>query len=79
MSLDDALLSGERMIAFRIGADDFHFARQNSDGTWTHKPGNSYIREMSKEELLSDAWSTHRWHLHIFLKLHFLQLKCKGV
>lgn len=59
-NLNDTLLLGERMIAFRIGADDFHFVRQNSDGTWTHKPGNNYIREMSEEELLSDSWSEHR-------------------
>lgn len=51
------LKANERMIAFRIGADDFHFARRNSDGIWTHKPGHNYIREMSKEELFSDAWS----------------------
>ena len=46
----------ERIIAFRIGANDFHFARKNSDGTWTHKPGQGYIREMSEEELFSEAW-----------------------
>ena len=50
------LAENERMIAFRIGATDFHFARQNSDGTWTHKPGGNHICEMSEEELLSDAW-----------------------
>jgi hypothetical protein len=59
-SSNDTLLSGERMIAFRIGGDDFHFVRRNSDGTWTHKPGANYIREMSEEELLSDTWSEHR-------------------
>ena len=51
------LAANERMIAFRIGADDFHFARRNSDGTWTHKPGCNYIREMSVDELLDRAWS----------------------
>jgi hypothetical protein len=50
------LAANERMIAFRVGADDFHFARRNSDGTWTHKPGCNYIREMSVDELLSQAW-----------------------
>ena len=54
------LKENERMIAFRIGADDFHFARRNSDGTWTHKPGSNTIREMSEEELFSSAWSIHR-------------------
>lgn len=50
------LAKNERMIAFRIGATDFHFVRKNSDGTWTHKPGEDLICEMSEEELLSDAW-----------------------
>ena len=59
------LAEDERMIAFRIGADDFHFARKNSDGTWTHKPGRSYIREMSEEELFDDAWSKHRDYPYI--------------
>jgi hypothetical protein len=48
------------MIAFRIGADDFHFARKNSDGIWTHKPGVNTIREMTEEELFDVAWSKHR-------------------
>lgn len=56
----DELKENERMIAFRIGADDFHFARKNSDGTWTHKPGCDTIREMGEDELLSNAWSKHR-------------------
>ena len=59
------LAENERMIAFRIGADDFHFARKNSDGTWTHKPGRNYIREMSEEELLGDAWSEDRDYPYI--------------
>ena len=53
----EQLEANERMIAFRIGADDFHFARKNSDGTWTHKPGQNYIRKMHEKELLSDSWS----------------------
>lgn len=59
------LAANERMIAFRIGADDFHFARKNSDGTWTHKPGENYIREMDEDELLDDAWCTHRHYPYI--------------
>ena len=54
------LTENERMIAFRIGADDFHFARKNSDGTWTHKPGRDYIRTMSEDELFDVAWCKHR-------------------
>ena len=59
------IYENERMIAFRIGADDFHFARRNSDGVWTHKPGTRTICEMSEEELLSDAWSIHRRYPYV--------------
>lgn len=58
---DAVLGKNERLIAFRIGANDFHFARRNSDGVWTHKPGSNYIREMSEDELFDDAWSKHRY------------------
>ena len=51
-----SLEANERLIAFRIGYDDFHFVRQNSDGSWTHKPGWDYIREMSEGELFDDSW-----------------------
>lgn len=57
---DVELAANERLIAFRIGADDFHFARRNSDGVWTHKPGGMYIREMSEDELFGDVWSVYR-------------------
>ena len=56
----DELTEDERMIAFRIGANDFHFVRKNSDGTWTHKPGCDYILEMSEDELFDVAWGRHR-------------------
>jgi hypothetical protein len=59
------LNDNERMIAFRVGADDFHFARKNSDGIWTHKPGSGTIREMTKEELLGKAWSDQRAYPYV--------------
>lgn len=46
----------ERVIAFRIGFDDFHFARLNSDGTWSHKPGRNYIRPLTDEEIDGAPW-----------------------
>ena len=45
----------ERVIAFRIGPTDFHFARLDK-GRWTHKPGMFPIKSMSKSELTSDSW-----------------------
>ena len=59
------LAANERVIAFRIGADDFHFARKNSDGVWTHKPGSGTIREMSKYELFGDMWSDQRVYPYV--------------
>ena len=56
----DHLEEGERMIAMRIGHDDFHFARLNSDGIWTHKTGGGTIKVMSEEELLGDCWCSSR-------------------
>ena len=60
-----SLAENERMIAFRLSADDFHFARRNSDGVWTHKPGANHIREMSEDELLSEEWCEDRTYPYI--------------
>ena len=65
------------MIAFRIGATDFHFARKNSDGTWTHKPGEDLICEMSEEELLSDAWCEETRDFPYISSIAFYAVKIK--
>ena len=36
-----------RLIAVVTGSTDFHFYMQNSDGTWSHKPGGSNERNIS--------------------------------
>ena len=64
-NLEEKLEPNERIIAFRIGATDFHFVRKNSDGTWTHKAGEDYIYKMSEEELLSSTWSDYREYPYI--------------
>ena len=66
----------ERVIAMRIGEDDFHFARLNSDGTWTHKPGSWSIREMTEEELYSNAWMEERCCPYIST-VYFFAIKIK--
>ena len=74
----EAILNAdERMIAFRIGADDFHFARKNSDGTWTHKPGCNYIREMTEDELLGKAWSEDSRPFPYISEIAFYAVKVK--
>lgn len=71
------LAENERMIAFRIGANDFHFARKNSDGTWTHKPGEDYICEMSEEELFSDEWCKETREFPYISSIAFYAVKIK--
>lgn len=61
----DHLEEGERMIAMRIGYDDFHFARLNSDGVWTHKTGCGTIKVMPEEELLGNCWCSSRMYPYI--------------
>lgn len=58
------LKKNEYLIAFRVGFDDFHFARLLSDGTWSHKPGGNYIREMGEEEFY-DAWCPDREYPYV--------------
>lgn len=59
------VLDNEYAIAFRMGYDDFHFLRQNSDGSWTHKPGNNVIQTISKEEVFSFAWCPQRFFPYV--------------
>lgn len=36
-----------RLIAVVTGVDDFHFYRQENDGTWSHKPGSGMVTNLS--------------------------------
>jgi hypothetical protein len=63
-STDVHLEANEHLIAFRVGFDDFHFARLNSDGLWTHKPGSGYIREMTEFEF-NTAWCPTRTYPYV--------------
>ena len=66
ISEPEAAKPQERVIAFRVGFDDFHFARLNSDGVWTHKPGASHIRVMSETELYSSyGWCLNRTYPYV--------------
>lgn len=62
--------STERVIAMRCSFGDFHFARLNSDGLWTHKPGGNDIRIMTEKELYSWGWCKHRYDPYIS-DIHF--------
>ena len=69
-----SLRKDEHIIAFRVGFDDFHFARLNSDGTWSHKPGGNYIRNMSEEEF-HDAWCPNRCYPYVSDIAYFIVRK----
>lgn len=68
------LRKDEHIIAFRVGFDDFHFARLNSDGTWSHKPGSNYIRNMDEEEFF-DAWCPNRCYPYVSDIAYFIVRK----
>lgn len=54
----DEVSEGEYAVAFRISDDgDFHYVRCMPSGEWLHKPGTSYIRSMTFEDVFAEKWS----------------------
>jgi RHS repeat-associated protein len=49
--------SKETMIALRIGPSDYHFMKRMSDGSWTHKPGQTAIIK-----LIGNPWDYTKWY-----------------
>ena len=47
----------EEVIAYRVGATDFHFMKRKSNGKWYHKPGYSPIRIAEQKEVFSKVWA----------------------
>ena len=55
-SISDAISEDEYRIALRTGCgifhdvviEDYHFMRQDADGTWSHKPGQAEIRHLDE-------------------------------
>ena len=46
----------EEVIAYRVGATDFHFMKRKSNGKWYHKPGANSIRVAKQKEVFSKVW-----------------------
>lgn len=46
----------EEVIAYRVGATDFHFMKRKSNGKWYHKPGANSIRVAKQREVFSKVW-----------------------
>lgn len=53
------LHKNEYAVAFRLCENDFHFIKREKNGHWTHKPGRSYIRSITKAEV----FDPEAWHL----------------
>ena len=47
----------EEVIAYRVGANDFHFMKRKSNGKWYHKPGANPIRIAEQKEVFSKVWA----------------------
>lgn len=51
------LQKNERAVAFRICENDFHFIMRHKNGHWSHKPGRSGIRSITKAEVFDpEGW-----------------------
>lgn len=53
---DPVAKKGYYLVAmFVIPGDDFHFVRQNNDGTWSHKPGDEEVTNLDfKDKRITD-------------------------
>ena len=45
------------MIALRLGSGDYHFMKRMSDGSWTHKPGQTGIIKLK-----GNPWDYNTWY-----------------
>jgi len=46
--------ANSRLIAVVTGVDDYHFYMQHNDGTWSHKPGSTEVRNRSISSTVSN-------------------------
>lgn len=57
----------ERVIAFRVGWDDFHFLKKAKNNCWYQKCGSSSrIERIKKSEVFGEAWNG-RYDGRVFL------------
>ncbi|MBO5042477.1 MAG: RICIN domain-containing protein [Clostridia bacterium] len=57
----DICPAGTYKVALIYGQNDYHWYRQNADGTWSHKPGNDIATNFDQnEEIITDPlYATH--------------------
>lgn len=52
------MVLGKEYIAYRFGADDFHFMRRGKNGHWRHKMGTRPVVSISRKEVFSKYWDS---------------------
>lgn len=70
----DDVREDEYAIAFKVGFDDFHFMRRNSDGTWTQKRGKEPIEEVKELDVFAIVWGKQR-HYPYISSTHFFAVR----
>ena len=61
-------------MAFRIGADDFHFMRRMPDGRWFEKCGSTILRECT-DDVFGDAWDSITGDTNYDSDIYFFAVK----
>lgn len=62
------LKGSEYAVAFRTGADDFHFVKRTKGGQWLHKRGGYWrIERMSKKDVFSAEWCDGKYNSKVVL------------
>lgn len=50
---------GKTYIAFKYGSNDFHFAKRDKRGHWSHKMGSLDPTSISQKEVFKRVWNTN--------------------
>ena len=71
-SYDSPIDSNEYRIALRTGVEDYHFMVQNSDGSWSHKPGHCKTRQIDGANPSVVPWDAIIIDQYIFQQLNYV-------
>jgi RHS repeat-associated protein len=71
-SYDSPIDSNEYRIALRTGVEDYHFMVQNSDGSWSHKPGQCKTRQIDGANPSVVPWDRILIDANIWYQFHYI-------
>lgn len=61
------MVLGKRYVAFRYGADDYHFLVRHPNGHWSHKQGGLPPEAISEKVALRKAWRYGYYNYRLYL------------